>query len=52
MRDERAVWSLLKMAFAVADGRISTNPAEGIKPPSGAHTAVRGSSSPCKSSTP
>jgi integrase len=30
------------MAFAVADGRIQTNPAAGVKPPSGAHTRREG----------
>lgn len=30
------------LAFAVADGRISVNPAEGIKPPRGAHTRREG----------
>ena len=30
------------LAFAVADGRITANPAEGLKPPSGAHTRREG----------
>ncbi len=31
------------LAFAVADGRIPSNPASGVKPPSGAHTRREGS---------